>query len=355
MRKLSPDLKWRASSGRETRSPRARESEGAGFLPTSKRSRPGSSAKRTRRISAAVWSASRSLSSRSERPSYRTRLRPAGSVAKPSCTIWSESRKRPAPLPRGELSAEAPELLLNPSFWLALDGTREEALSGDKAASRLLGKVLKVLKVPKVRTEAARAKAAASREALARELRREPEFMAGPLAALRGRDCARRAARSDSAPEPSSCFSTPPATSLGSSGSRARCRLHPIRCAVGRYVRQAETSGTRLPSAPSHSKAGASGPRKTEARENSGSEMTRAVPSFSVNAAASSRRHERDEAPPILDEGRGAGRPPRRPNAQEISRHGRRAALPVRRPAGLLPGGRPPRMARSPPNLFLDR
>lgn len=87
-------------------------------------------------------------------------------------------------IPRGEISTEAPELLLNPTFWLGIEGLREEALSGDKAASDRLDRVLSVLRVPKRRTEAGRAKAAAERVALARELRDDPEFMAGSRAAL---------------------------------------------------------------------------------------------------------------------------------------------------------------------------
>ncbi len=90
----------------------------------------------------------------------------------------------PPIVPRGEISGEAPELLSNPRFWLFVEGLRAQALAGDKAASDRLDRVLDVLRVPKRRTEAARAKAAADRDAVARELSRNPEYMADPFTAL---------------------------------------------------------------------------------------------------------------------------------------------------------------------------
>jgi hypothetical protein len=87
-------------------------------------------------------------------------------------------------VPRGEISKEAPDLLMNPAFWLSLEGLREKALSGDKPAAALLDRVLDVLRVPKRRADAGRAAAAAARIETARELLRDSDFMAAPLSRL---------------------------------------------------------------------------------------------------------------------------------------------------------------------------
>lgn len=58
--------------------------------------------------------------------------------------------------PRGDISNEAPRLLLNPRFWLAVEKLRADALAGDEKSYRVLGSVLERLKVSKRRFEAGR-------------------------------------------------------------------------------------------------------------------------------------------------------------------------------------------------------
>lgn len=119
----------------------------------------------------------------------RTAFAPDGRLGREAFLMLLERIARAAGsvpvVPRGELSKEAPDLLLNPAFWLGLEGLREKALSGDKAAAALLeNEVLRVLRVPKRRNEAGRAAADAAGIKIARMLRCDPEFMAAPLTRL---------------------------------------------------------------------------------------------------------------------------------------------------------------------------
>lgn len=68
----------------------------------------------------------------------------------------------------GDISSEAPRLLLNPRFWLMVEKLRTGALAGDEESFRLLGTVLGRLEVPKRRFEAGRAERATKRAAAVR-------------------------------------------------------------------------------------------------------------------------------------------------------------------------------------------
>ena len=70
--------------------------------------------------------------------------------------------------PHGDISHEAPRLLLNPRFWLVFEKLRAAALAGDEESFRLLGSVLERLEVSKRRFEAGRAERATKRAAAVR-------------------------------------------------------------------------------------------------------------------------------------------------------------------------------------------
>ena len=84
----------------------------------------------------------------------------------------------------GDISEKAPTLLENPLFWREMRSLREDALLGDERSYQLLEANLDRLRVPKRRYVAARSGVGASQGGAARELLRDPEFMAGPLAKL---------------------------------------------------------------------------------------------------------------------------------------------------------------------------